>query len=249
MNKIPLVMALLINIAAVAQTTTPTKTIHHREQAWAAYLNQTRLSNKWGLWAEVHYRMTDNFVDRPFSLLIRPGVTYFIKDNLRATAGYALVEHYPAKGLHTTRTEHRIWQQIAWNQKYPRLATTQWLRLEQRYLEKIANDARVGGYVHSWRARYNFSFFVPLKGKDMEPKVPYVMLQNELFLSFGKNVVYNTFDQNRLFLGMGYQFSPQLNAQLGYMNVFQQTAAGNDYFSSNAVRLYVFHTVDLRSKG
>jgi hypothetical protein len=241
----PLAVVLSIcSITAFAQT--PAKTVHHRQQAWVAYFNQTRLTNKWGLWLDVHYRMTDNFADRPFQLLIRPGVTYFIKDNLRATLGYGLIEHYPAKGLHTTRTEQRIWQQIAWSQKYPGLATTQWLRLEERYNVKIANDAKVGGYTYTWRTRYNFSFFVPLKGKEMAPKVPYVMLQNELFLSFGKNVVYNTFDQNRLFIGMGYQFSSHLNAQLGYMNVFQQNASGNDYFFTNTIRLYVYHSVDLR---
>lgn len=231
-------------IAAYAQS--PARTIHHREQAWVAYFNATRLTDKWGLWLDVHYRITDNFVDRPFQLLIRPGVTYFLNDNFRATVGYGLIEHYPAKGLQTTRTEHRVWQQISWNQKYPRLATTQWLRLEERKVEKVANDAKVGGYTFTWRTRYNISLFVPLKGKEMGPKVPYAMLQDELFISFGKNVVYNTFDQNRFFVGMGYQFSSRFNAQLGYLNVFQQNASGNDYFSSNAIRLYMYHTVDLR---
>jgi hypothetical protein len=75
MKTIFLVLALLIQVAAFAQT--PARTIHHREQAWVAYFNQTRLTNKWGLWLDVHYRMTDNFSDRPFQLLIRPGVTYF----------------------------------------------------------------------------------------------------------------------------------------------------------------------------
>src|ERR1041385_2928651 len=111
MKKVLLAATLFANVAAYAQT--PTKIIHHREQAWVAYFNQTRLTNKWGLWLDLHYRMTDNFIDRPFQLLIRPGVTYYIKDNLRATAGYGLIEHYPAKGFNTTRTEHRIWQQIS----------------------------------------------------------------------------------------------------------------------------------------
>ncbi|MEJ0029123.1 MAG: DUF2490 domain-containing protein [Bacteroidota bacterium] len=77
-------MTALVSCVVASRAQTPTKTIHHREQAWFAYFNQTRLTNKWGLWLDVHYRMTDSFVDRPFQLLIRPGVTYFIKDNLRA---------------------------------------------------------------------------------------------------------------------------------------------------------------------
>jgi hypothetical protein len=227
---------------------TPSKTIHNRGQAWLGYFTQTRFSNKWGMWVDVHYRMTDNFVDRPFQFLFRPAVTYFIKDNLRVNAGYALVEHFPAKGLSTTRTEHRAWQQIWWNQKYPRLTTLQWLRLEQRFNQKIVADQKTNDYTYTFRARYNFSFLIPLKGKEIVAKTPFAVIQNEVFLNFGKNVVYNTFDQNRLFVGFGYQFTSHLNAQLGYMNVYQQEATGNSYFSTHAARLFVFHTLDLRKK-
>jgi hypothetical protein len=230
---------------AVAQT--PTKVIHTREQAWIAYFNQTRLTNKWGLWLDMHYRMTDNFVDRPFQFLFRPGVTYYLKDNVRLTAGYGLIKHFPAQGLSTTRTEHRVWQQVAWTQKYQRFSTTQWLRLEERYNQKVVNDIKTGDYVYTFRTRYNFSFAIPLNGKDLAPKTPFLAIANELFLNFGKNVVYNTFDQNRLFVGLGYQFSKQLNAQLGYMNVYQQEASGNSYFFTNAVRLFVYHSLDFRS--
>jgi hypothetical protein len=236
---------LLIPLLSEAQT--PAKVIHTREQAWVAYFNQTRLTSKWGLWLDVHYRMTDNFVDRPFQLLIRPGVTYYLKDNVRLTAGYGLVEHYPAKGLSTTRRENRVWQQVAWTQKYQRFSTLQWLRLEQRFSQKVVNDVKTGDYVYTSRVRYNFSFFIPLKGKELAPKTPFITIANEVFLNFGKNVVYNTFDQNRLFVGFGYQFDKHLNAQLGYMNVFQQDASGSNYFSSNAIRLFVYHSLDFRS--
>lgn len=224
----------------------PSKVIHHREQAWVGYFNQTRFSNKWGMWVDLHYRMTDNFVDRPFQFLFRPAVTYFIKDNLRLNVGYTLAEHFPAKGLSTIRTEHRAWQQIWWNQKYPKLTTLQWLRLEQRFNQKVVNDVKTGDYAYTFRVRYNFSFFVPLKGKELAPKTPFVALMNEVFVNLGKNVVYNTFDQNRLFVGFGYQFNKHLNAQLGYMNVYQQEAAGNSYFSTHTIRFFVFHSLDLR---
>src|SRR5205085_8302412 len=81
---------------------TPAKVIHNRSQAWFGYLNQTRFTDKWGMWLDVHYRMTDNFVDRPFQFLFRPAVTYFVKDNLRLNVGYTLVKHFPGEGLHAT---------------------------------------------------------------------------------------------------------------------------------------------------
>lgn len=79
-------------------------------------------------------------------------------------------------------------------------------------------------------------------------KTPFVVVMNEVFLNFGKKVLYNTFDQNRFFIGAGYQFSQHLNAQLGYMNIFQQEASGTNYFSTHTIRLFIFHSLDFRNK-
>ena len=84
--------------------------------------------------------------------------------------------------------------------------------------------------------------------KEIAPKTVFAALTNEVFLNFGDKIVYNTFDQNRIFAGFGYQFTSHLNAQLGYMNVYQQEASGNNYFSTHAIRLFVFHSFDLRNK-
>ena len=37
-------------------------------------------------------------------------------------------------------------------------------------------------------------------------------------------------------------------ALVGYMNVYQQEASGNNYFSTHAIRLFVFHSLDFRHK-
>jgi hypothetical protein len=244
---LPFVLASLL-CTSNSDAQRPDKNIHEREQLWLGYFNQTRLTNRLGLWIDVQYRLTDNFVARPFQFLFRPALTYFISDNLRANLGYTLVEHFPAKGLNTARTEHRVWQQIWWNQKYSGLTTLQWLRLEQRFNEKVVDDQKEPGYNYSFRVRYNLSFFIPLKGKEILPKTPFAAIANEVFLNFGDNIVYNTFDQNRLFVGFGYQFTPHLNAQLGYLNVYQQESSGNNYFSTHAIRFFVFHSIDLRKK-
>jgi hypothetical protein len=240
---------LLITLIAVDQTTAqaPPKQIHHREQLWFGYLNQTRFSNKWGMWLEVQYRLTDNFIDRPFQFLFRPALTYFIKDNVRLNFGYAFINHYPGQGLNTSRAEHRPWQQLTWNQKYTGLATLQWIRLEQRFNEKVVSDVKQEGYNYNFRVRYNYSFFIPLKGKEMAPKTPFLAIIDEVFLNFGDRITYNTFDQNRFFAGLGYQFTAHLNAQFGYMNIFQQEPSGNHYASIHAIRLFLFHSLDLRN--
>jgi hypothetical protein len=239
-------LTFLIGNLAYAQA--PQKNIQSREQLWVSYSNQTRFTDKWGLWFDAHYRTTGNFVERPFQMLIRPALTYFISDNLRINAGYTLAKHYPAVGLKTTRTEHRAWQQIWWNQKYPGVTMLQWLRLEQRFLEKVIEDVIYEGYDYTFRIRYNLSFVIPLKGKAVVAHTPFVTVANEVFLNFGGDVIYNTFDQNRLSAGLGYQFTPHVSAQLGYTNLYQQLNSGNNYLVSHVIRLSVAHNLDFRSK-
>lgn len=196
---------------------------------------------------DVHYRLTDNFIERPFQFIVRPALNFYIKDNVRLQTGYAYVAHFPAEGFETTRPEHRGWQQIWWSQKYSGFTTLQWLRLEERFNRKIANDELQPGYNFNYRLRYNFSFFIPLKGVEIKPKTTFIALIDEVFLNFGERIVYNTFDQNRFFIGLGYQITPQMNVQGGYMNIFQQEASGNSYWSTNAIRLFLFHNLDLRT--
>lgn len=224
------------------------KDIHSREQLWLGYFNQTRITNKFGLWLDVHYRRTENFASRPFQFMVRPALSFFFKDNVRLQTGYVFVNHYPPVGVAISRPEHRGWQQIWWSQKYARFQTLQWLRIEERFNKKIVNNELQPETYFTLRARYQYSFFIPLKGKEIKAKTPFLAAINEVFLNFGKNVVYNTFDQNRLFLGVGYQLSPHMNVQLGYMNVYQQEASGNNYFSTHAIRLFLFQTLDLRKK-
>ena len=242
------IFLILILAFTAGSAQTPQKNIHNREQLWFGYFNQTRITDRFGIWLDVHYRMTDNFVDRPFQFVFRPALIYFIKDNLRLNAGYTLTEHFPGKGLNTTRTEHRGWQQIWWNQKYPGLTTLQSLRFEQRFNENVVDDIVHNGYNFNLRLRYSFSFLIPLTGKEIVPYTPFLALANEILLNFGDRIIYNTFDQNRLSAGLGYQLTSRLMAQLGYMNIYQQESSGNNYFLTHAIRLLVFHSLDFRDK-
>lgn len=243
-----LLFALFIN-TSLCFSQTIEKHVHEREQLWFGYFNQTRLTNKFGVLFDIHYRQTDNFIDRPFQFVVRPALMYFLRDNLRLQAGYAFVEHFPAQGKDAIRPEHRAWQQISWNQKYSGLTTLQWLRLEERFNRKVEDDVLLDDYNFNYRLRYNMSFFIPLKGKEVTPRSPFLALTNEVFINFGGKIVYNTFDQNRFFAGAGYQFTSHLNAQFGYMNIYQQEASGNNFLSTHAIRFLVLHSLDLRSKG
>lgn len=63
---------------------------------------------------------------------------------------------------------------------------------------------------------------IPLKGKIIDNKTPYAAVYDEVFIGFGKNVNENVFDQNRVGLLLGYQFSPKLKMEGGYISQVAQ---------------------------
>ncbi|WP_439559266.1 DUF2490 domain-containing protein [Dyadobacter sp.] len=235
-------LILLLSITATAQ-----KQVNTHSGVWLGYFNQSRLTDKWGIWLDLHARRTD-FLDRWATQIIRPGITYYANDHLRFTVGYAYARSYPAAGLQTVRPENRLWQQVLWTSRQKRLQTQQWIRVEERFNRKIANDQLQDGYNFNFRFRYLLNLMVPLNRDFIEPNTLFFAFNDEVHINAGKEITYNVFDQNRLFFGLGYQFTKGLNVQVGYMNQFQQLPAGNRFNSNNVLRIFAFHNLDFRQK-
>jgi len=225
-----------------------TKEFETREQTWFGYFNQTRFTKRSGVWLDLHLRLTNDFVKQKNVSIIRAGYTYYLSDQVRLTAGYAYVTQYGLAPEEPDVPEHRPWQQIQWFEKKNGFNLMQWFRIDERFRTKVIDGELTDSYIFNWRFRYNFALTLPLRGKVIQAKTPFLFFNDEIHINAGKNIVYNYFDQNRLFLGLGYQFTSHLNAQLGYMYVFQQLPAGNKYANINAIRFFVFHNLDFRSK-
>ncbi len=224
------------------------KQIININQVWTGYFNQTRLSNKWGFWAEAQLRTNENFVDNISQSILRFGGTYYLNNDTKLTAGYAYINNFsPANGANISTPEHRPWQQIQWHTKYPKLRLMQWVRLEERYRQKLKNANELdNSFAFNFRVRYNFLMQIPLSKKLFQPNTFSFIANDEVHVNFGKEIVYNTFDQNRFFLGLAYQTNKTDNLQFGYINVFQQQSAGNVYRSLHTARIFYFHNLDRR---
>ncbi|HMO62835.1 MAG TPA: DUF2490 domain-containing protein [Ferruginibacter sp.] len=238
---------LLFSLYTKAQQVKQTETI---SRSWIGYFNQTRFSNKWGIWAEAQLRTKEDFVEGLSQGLVRAGLTYYISDAAKLTAGYAYVNDFPASGHRNISVpEHRPWQQLQWHTKYGHKRMMQWFRLEQRFKRRVKNDDELSeDYVFTWRARYNFWYDIPLSKKGIVANSWSVILNDEVHINFGKNIVHNYFDQNRLFVGFKYQFTENTNLQFGYMYLFQQLSVPNSYRNTNTVRAYFFQNIDARRK-
>jgi len=229
------------SVAQTKQTTT-------YQQVWLGYVNHIRLSSKWGIGIDAHIRTKDDFFNGFYQSAIRAGLTYYVTDLLRITAGYAYFNHYPDEGhKNIAQPEHRLFQQLQWQNGYGKVTAFQRLRLEERYRHNILNDSTLAnGFAFNYRIRYNYQIQVPLK-KIFFDKLS-VVAADEIMINFGKQIVNNYFDQNRIFAGFAYQTRGTDQLQIGYMNLFQQLSAGNKYRRIHAVRIFYLHNLELRRK-
>jgi hypothetical protein len=221
-----LLSALLTFTSLFVVAQSPEKEFEYRKMTWLGYFNQTRFTEKSGLWLDLHLRLNDDFTNETHALLGRVAYIYYFSDKARLDVGYAYQEqpgHHGAVDVH----EHRPWQQLQWFEKKSWFSLMQWVRFEQRF--RSAGDQEYEFANH--RVRYNLAVSIPLTKKEMGPKTPFLFVNNEVFINAGKNIVNNT---------------SHLNVQLGYMNIFQQLPAGDQYVKTDAIRLFLFHSIDLR---
>lgn len=194
-----------------------------QEQAgWFMLVNSTKFNNRWGLHFDAQVR-SHNEWNGVRNLLLRPGLTYYIRSNQNATLGYLYTPTIPQNGA--TLTEHRIWEQYIISHKAFTGNLSHRFRLEQRFMEKAGNQN-----VFAQRLRYFFRHVQPLKhrGNDFSKGV-FAALQNEVFANIHnqENTNNHFFDQNRAYIAAGYRFSKKFDVEAGYMNVFAKGAAAN----------------------
>lgn len=115
-------------------------------------------------------------------------------------------------------------------------------RLEARYFHQTnaeRTELEDGFSYSNLRFRYRITFsrvlFDLRKNGNFQLK-----LSNELHVNAGNNIVLNTFDQNRLYGGLSYATSPNLQFEVGYLNWFQQRPNGT-YFDRDILRFTVYH--------
>ncbi|WP_028283956.1 DUF2490 domain-containing protein [Olleya marilimosa] len=180
---------------------------------WLIYIGSKELKNGWNIHNEVQYRNYDAVGDLE-QLLLRTGLGYNLTENnnnLLLGYGYILSENYVGEtDQKVSVNEHRIFQQFTTKQKVGVLNLSHRYRFEQRFVE---DDFKM-------RFRYFLGLKIPLQNKADGNNPLYLSAYNEIFLNTKSEI----FDRNRLYGGLGYQFSKQLRLELGYMNQFFETS-------------------------
>jgi hypothetical protein len=235
-----LTLALVLVTLTVAQNNrlTDKNTI-----GWYNYFGTFKLSKKFSIHTEYQWRR-NNIITHWQQSLLRVGVNYSLSPTILFRAGYAWIEtfnygDYPINYLGRDFTEHRLFQVVQLSHKEGIIDLSHRFMLEQRFVGKYSNAAvsKEDEFPLLNRLRYMFRAQLPLKGKEIKNKTPYLAGYNEVFVGFGKNVNANVFDQNRLGVLMGYKFNNAIRIEGGYLSQIVQLGrqvGGQNVFQYNS---------------
>ncbi len=236
-----LILILTFSLKGISQTT-------HTEESWWDYLNQNRYNDHWGSWIDVQSKLRDHYVNAINANEYTLGASYFQNEHFKYTGAVTLVDGFPALNKPYHLEEYRPWQMIQLNTKTSRSKWLQWLRVEERFKQTAINNTASDKYDFTYRLRYYVLAQFPLSKHMYKKGSISFVTSEELYLNFGESIVYNTFDQNRVFLGFYYYLNDANILQLGYTNMYQKYNAPNKYLNADVLRISVFNNIDFRKK-
>ena len=198
---------------------------------WYIYNGNHKLADRWQLHTEYQWRRID-LIRYWQQSLARVGLVYKLTDRVKASGGYTLFVtypygNYPSADRGVPTPEHRVYEDITLADQLGRLQLEHRFRLEQRWLGQpsAGNPRNIADWEYQHRARYQVSVTYPLSGSTIDDGEFYLNAFDELFISFGRNVGSNVFNQNRISGGLGYQIRDNFTLELNYFSRILQHAA------------------------
>ncbi len=172
--------------------------------SWFVFMNQHKFNTKLTALTDIQHRSWE-FAQNFNQLLLRTTLYHSLGSEFKLGLGYAFISTDPSfEELEDENNlrEHRIHADVLFTRKFSQGSWFNRYRFEHRYL---SNDVDGFNLVH--RARYMSRINYQLTSRFS------LSVFDEVFLNLNRPV----FGQNRLYFGMGYQATPLLNVQLGYM--------------------------------
>ncbi|RBL93106.1 DUF2490 domain-containing protein [Chitinophaga flava] len=238
MKKVLLLLAVIaLTRYASAQETT------HAYQHWYTYFGTMKINQHWSVPFDVQLRIRDGISNKG-QLLMRGGLQYAINKRHQVLLGYAFVPTYNNVS-DTWLPEQRIFEQYIY--KAPKIDMTHRFRLEQRWVAQSSAPGAhraIGDWKYGNRLRYFNRTQLAIRHHQQSTRF-YVALQDEIFLNLWGNSISNLlFDQNRFLTAFGYQISPNLKADIGYMNQLVQVNSGAKTMN-HILHFSVFQNINL----
>ena len=224
------------------------KNVENQQLLWYGYYNKLQINKNWVLNSEVQERhFYQPLVQH--QLVFRTNLDRRILDDINVSLGFVVFLQSPNDPeSESTLMVPELRTDFGFNakKKYKYFNVNQRFKVEARFFHQTENNELVGGYQFSnFRMRYQLGLDIPLiKKQDAEKLI--LKIKDEVMFNFGKNIVKNVFDQNRIYIGLNYPMNKNLAFEAGYLNWFQQRPSRTDFYNRDIIRFSVFHTINLK---
>lgn len=211
---------------------------------WLDYSNRLKLDEHWQIHTDLSLRRFV-FPDRLHqAILPRVHVQYKLEGNAEVGAGTTLfLQALPQDGrkeVDQIRPELRPHQTFYISQKFGKTSINHRYQVEERFF------LRTNEHEPQFNLRFRYRLQVQIPLNRTTSALPLALnLSDEIMLNAGQEIIYNLFDQNRIYAGIRFQFSKTIATEAGYMNWFQQRSSGTDFYNRHIARLAITHTLNL----
>lgn len=217
------------------------KTIHHTNQQWIQYYNQTRIDENIYFGIDGGFRWKDG--DK-LQYIARTGLMYQINEKLRVVGGVATTGSYQLNQL--AKVEFRPYQEVSGVISDDKVSITSRFRLEERFFKNRLDVPVTHDF--NFRFRYQLSVNVPvIKFTEDNSRRLLLTVSEEIFMNAGEEIDYNVFDRDRILIGPAWQMSKSLILGATYLYQFAARNSPATYDSDNILWITLRHNMDLRN--
>jgi len=259
-HRIAIGAALLCVALASAAGAQDRKVVYPHEVFWSKVeINDIFDNGKWGWGVDGVYRRKNEegrggMFDAPLRESVRPWVHYQFSPNARFSVsplGYMHTTEYVAnpedrerEPYHELRTTLQFFHHH--KQLDGRLMHTWRYRYELRWQEQAGRDDY--RYTNRFRFRYRARYMLN-SDNFYEDGTVYLMASNEIGLNLGRPVVLNTFNQNRLYAGVGVRFLNSVRAEARYVDRIRTRGSTGFEFDHGRGLMLAVYIDQLRNVG
>lgn len=232
---------LMLSSVSVAQTT---KKISYSNLVWFNDYLKIQLNDKWSIYFDASLRRSE-WLEKRNAVKLNPGITFNLNKKVSFTTGFCYFSNYTPGYL---RPEYRPWEQAQYaDMVMPRVYMSHRIRVEQRFNQKVVKGQLTDDFNYNNRYRYQLGFKIFLNRDTahiddkltyvprINSKAFYIILSDEIMMNSGKEIIYNSFDQNRITVGLGYKVNKTMDISVTYMNAYIQKNAKNTFENNNVI--------------
>lgn len=214
------------------------KNIENQSLMWFRYQLNIALKNQWSFSQSIENRFFNN-PWRQSQFLMRTEIGKKLNHEWETKVLFTYAEQaFPQNPDiidYYTLTELRLTGELNYSQK---IRTK--FRIKHRYWNEFRFMEQETGKIkyNNIRTRYRLelSYFTSNKVA--------LKVFEEILLNISSSITYNVFDQNRVGVGVRYNFSENTAIETEYINWFQQRASGVDFYNRNIVRLSLIQKIN-----